>query len=100
MIKREMVPVNETGLRVPQYSHFNETDVSSRKGKIRSEIDAIDTTDGQPYDLYDQLSDALNALNAFLDEADSNGWDTSDPAIVKYRARQVTILSLVVSHLT
>ena len=100
MIKREMVQVNESGLRQAQYSHFNETEISVRKGKIRSEIDAITTTDGQPYDLYDQMSDALNALNALLDLADGHGWDTSNSAITKYRARQVSILSIVVSHLT
>ena len=100
MIKREMVQVNETGLRVPQYSHFNEVEISTRKGKIRTEIDTIETTDGQPYDLYDQMSDGLNVLNALLDLADAHSWDTSHAAITKYRARQSSILTVVVSHLT
>lgn len=95
MIKRRMVRVNETGLRQAQYSHFNATETTITKGKIRREIDGIDTNDDHPYDLYDQVADALNAIKAIVTVAAANGWDTSGTAFTKFSNRQGQISTIV-----
>jgi hypothetical protein len=99
--KREMVVSNSTGLRKPRYTHLNEGEISPVKGKIRSGVEGITTTDGAPYDIEDQLADATNALNALLTICGTAGMNVeidADAAITKYKARQLSALTIVSTH--
>ena len=100
-IKREMKVVNETGLRKPVYTQNNAIEITNIKGKIRRDVGRINTADGQPYDLSDQLADMCNAMNALLAIAEAKGWnveiDASNP-IDKYRTRQTEALTIKSSY--
>ena len=98
MIKRKMTKVNESGLRQAKFSHFNATVTTKTKGKIRREVDAIPTSDDQPYDLYDQMADALGAIQALVAVADANGWNITGNQFVKFAARQSEIATVVSAH--
>jgi hypothetical protein len=99
--KKEYVVSNSTGLRQPKYTHLNEGEITQVKGKIRSDVEKISTTDDAPYDIEDQLADATNAMNALLAIADAKGWNVeiaADAAITKYKARQLSALTIVSTH--
>ena len=99
--KREMVQSNPTGLRRPKYTHLNEGEVSIIKGKIRTDVEKISTTDGAAYDLEDQLADATNALNAMIGIAEAKGWTAevnASAAITKYKTRQLAALTIVSTY--
>ena len=90
---------NTSGLRKPKYTQFNDVAISLTKGKIRTQVDALSTNDGQPYDLHDQLADLSNAVDAIIPLLTSLGADTTHPAITKFLTRKSAIDTIVINNI-
>jgi len=87
-INKKFKKVNSSGLRKPVFVQNVVTEISARKGGIRTNIEKAISPD--TYDIYDIVADMANALNEVL----ADGVTHTGPAITKYKTRQTQIAKI------
>jgi len=91
-ITKKSKKVNASGLRKNVFTQNNPTEISKRKGGIRTEVEAV--VADEAYDIYDLAADMANALNEII-AADAS---LTGPAVTKYKTRQAQIAKITAKY--